>query len=62
MFKVYTLTHSIPLISPKTCEGAQYEFHIIEIRPGGTAEYDIHSNEDHAFFCLSGRAKGKSWG
>jgi mannose-6-phosphate isomerase-like protein (cupin superfamily) len=55
----HTLTHSFPLISPKTCEGAQYEFHITEIRPGGTAEDDIHPNEDHAFFCLSGRAKAK---
>jgi mannose-6-phosphate isomerase-like protein (cupin superfamily) len=52
----HTLTHSFPLISPKTCEGAQYEFHITEIGPGGTAEDDVHPNEDHAFFCISGRA------
>ena len=52
----HTLTHSFPLISPKTCEGAQYELHITEIRPGGTAEDDLHLNEDHAFFCISGRA------
>jgi mannose-6-phosphate isomerase-like protein (cupin superfamily) len=47
------------LISPKTCEGAQYEFHITEIRSGGTAQDDVHPNEDHAFFCISGRAKAK---
>jgi mannose-6-phosphate isomerase-like protein (cupin superfamily) len=55
----HTLTHSFPLISPKTCPGAQYEFHITEIRPGGTAEDDVHPNEDHAFYCISGRAMAK---
>ena len=58
----HTLTNSFPLISPKTCEGAQYEFHITEIRAGGTAEDDIHPNEDHAFFCISGRAMAKVGG
>lgn len=52
----HTLTNSFPLISPKTCEGAQYEFHITEIRAGGTAEDDLHVNEDHGFYCISGRA------
>ncbi|HUL29879.1 MAG TPA: cupin domain-containing protein, partial [Thermodesulfobacteriota bacterium] len=31
-------------------------FHITEIRPGGTADEDIHPIEDHAFYCISGRA------
>ena len=55
----HTLTHSFPLISPKTCPGAQYELHLTEIRSGGTAEDDVHPNEDHAFFCVSGRAMAK---
>jgi len=55
----HTLTNSFPLISPKTCEGAQYEFHITEIRAGGTAQDDVHPNEDHCFFCISGRASAK---
>lgn len=55
----HTLTHSFPLISPKTVPGAQYELHLTEIRSGGTAEDDVHPNEDHAFFCVSGRAMAK---
>jgi mannose-6-phosphate isomerase-like protein (cupin superfamily) len=55
----HTLTNSFPLINPKTCPGAQYELHVTEIRPGGTADDDIHVNEDHAFFCISGRAMAK---
>ncbi len=55
----HTLTNSFPLISPKSCPGAQCEFHITEIRPGGTADDDVHANEDHAFFCISGRATAK---
>ncbi len=55
----HTLTNSFPLISPKTCEGANFEFHITEIRPGGIAGDDLHLNEDHGFFCISGRAIAK---
>src|SRR4030042_3903086 len=55
----HPLTNAFPLISPKTCEGAQYELHITEIRAGGTAQDDLHPDEDHAFFCISGRAMAK---
>lgn len=54
----HTKTHSFPLISPKSC-GAQFEFHVTEIHAGGTAEDDVHANEDHGFFCISGRAMAK---
>ena len=52
-------TNSFPLISPKSCPGAQCEFHVTEIRAGGVAEDDVHPEEDHAFFCISGRALAK---
>jgi mannose-6-phosphate isomerase-like protein (cupin superfamily) len=52
----HTLTYSFPLIGPKTCKGAAFEFHITEIRPGGTADDDLHVDEDHGFYCLSGSA------
>jgi len=55
----HSLTNSFPLIGPKTCEGAQYEFHITEIKPGGTADDDTHALEDHGFFCISGRAMAR---
>ncbi len=50
--------HSFPLISPKSC-GAQFEFHVTEIHSGGVAEDDLHQNEDHGFYCISGRAMAK---
>ncbi len=53
-------THAYPLINPKTCPGAQLEFHITEIRAGGgRALDDVHPNEDHVFYVLSGRATAR---
>jgi mannose-6-phosphate isomerase-like protein (cupin superfamily) len=50
-------THAYPLVNPKICPGAQLEFHMTEIRAGGgRALDDVHPNEDHAFYVLSGRA------
>ena len=54
----HTQTNSFPLISPKSC-GANFEFHVTEIRAGGTAQDDVHANEEHGFFCISGRALAK---
>ena len=54
----HSQTTSFPLISPKSC-GANFEFHVTEIRPGGTADDDVHANEEHGFFCISGRALAK---
>ncbi len=54
----HTQTNSFPLISPKSC-GANFEFHITEIRTGGTAQDDVHGNEEHGFYCISGRALAK---
>jgi len=54
----HKLTHSFPLISPKSC-GSQFEFHITEIHSGGAAEDDTHAAEEHGFYCISGRAVGK---
>ena len=51
----HTQTNSFPLISPKSC-GANFEFHITEIKAGGTAQDDVHANEEHGFYCISGRA------
>ena len=49
-------THSFPLVNPKTCPGAQFEFGITEFRPGvGRALDDLHPNEDHVFYVLSGK-------
>ena len=46
-----------PLVNPQTCPGAQLECHQGEFRPeGGRAFDDVHANEDHVFYVLSGRA------
>jgi mannose-6-phosphate isomerase-like protein (cupin superfamily) len=55
----HQVTRGWPLINPKTCPGAQLEFHITEIQPEGAALDDVHENEDHVFFVISGRAKAK---
>ncbi len=55
----HTVTRGWPLVNPKTCPGAQLEFHITEIQPEGAALDDVHDNEDHVFYVLSGRAKAK---
>jgi mannose-6-phosphate isomerase-like protein (cupin superfamily) len=52
-------TRGWPLVNPKTCPGSQLEFHITEIQPEGGALDDVHENEDHVFYVLSGRAKAK---
>lgn len=52
-------THAYPLVNPKTCPGTQLEFHITEIRHDGCAVDDLHDNEDHVFYVLSGRAEAK---
>jgi mannose-6-phosphate isomerase-like protein (cupin superfamily) len=53
-------TTSYPLINPKTCPGAQLEFHITEIHAGkGRALDDVHENEDHVFYVLSGHAAAR---
>ncbi len=52
-------TRGWPLVNPKSCPGAQLEFHITEIQPEGAALDDVHENEDHVFFVLSGRAAAK---
>lgn len=49
-------TRGWPLVNPKSCPGAQLEFHVTEIMPDGAALDDVHDNEDHVFFVLSGRA------
>ena len=55
----HEVTRGWPLVNPKTCPGAQLEFHITEIQPEGGALDDVHENEDHVFFVISGRAKAK---
>ena len=52
-------TRGWPLVNPKACPGAQLEFHITEIQPEGGALDDVHADEDHVFYVLSGRAKAK---
>lgn len=52
-------TFAYPLVNPKTCPGAQVEFHVTEIAKDGAALDDVHANEDHVFYVLSGRAKAK---
>jgi quercetin dioxygenase-like cupin family protein len=50
----------VPMVSPKTCPGAQIEFYVGEFEPGtGRAVDHIHANEDHVFYILSGRATSK---
>ncbi|MGD0997584.1 MAG: cupin domain-containing protein [Thermoleophilia bacterium] len=55
----HEVTRGWPLINPKTCPGAQLEFHITEIQPEGAALDDVHEKEDHVFYVLSGRAMAK---
>ena len=55
----HEVTRGWPLVNPKTCPGAQLEFHITEIQPEGAALDDVHEKEDHVFYVLSGRAKAK---
>ena len=55
----HEVTRGWPLVNPKTCPGAQLEFHITEIQPEGGALDDVHEKEDHVFYVLSGRAKAK---
>jgi mannose-6-phosphate isomerase-like protein (cupin superfamily) len=55
----HEVTRGWPLINPKSCPGAQLEFHVTEIQPEGGALDDVHENEDHVFFVISGRAKAK---
>jgi mannose-6-phosphate isomerase-like protein (cupin superfamily) len=55
----HEVTRGWPLVNPKTCPGAQLEFHITEIQPEGGALDDVHENEDHVFYVLSGRAMAK---
>ena len=55
----HKMTRGWPLVNPKSCPGAQLEFHITEIQPEGGALDDVHENEDHVFYVLSGRAKAK---
>jgi mannose-6-phosphate isomerase-like protein (cupin superfamily) len=52
-------TRGWPLVNPKSCPGAQLEFHITEIQPDGAALDDVHENEDHVFFVISGHAMAK---
>jgi mannose-6-phosphate isomerase-like protein (cupin superfamily) len=49
-------TRGWPLVNPKSCPGAQLEFHVTEIMPDGAALEDLHPDEDHVFYVLSGRA------
>ncbi len=55
----HEVTRGWPLVNPKSCPGAQLEFHITEIQPEGGALDDVHEAEDHVFYVLSGRAKAK---
>jgi mannose-6-phosphate isomerase-like protein (cupin superfamily) len=55
----HEVTRGWPLVNPKSCPGAQLEFHVTEIQPEGVALDDVHENEDHVFFVLSGRAMAK---
>ena len=52
-------TRGWPLVNPKSCPGAQLEFHITEIQPEGGALDDLHEKEDHVFYVLSGCAMAK---
>ncbi len=52
-------TRGWPLVNPKSCPGAQLEFHITEIMPDGAALDDVHDAEDHVFYVLNGRARAK---
>jgi mannose-6-phosphate isomerase-like protein (cupin superfamily) len=52
-------TRGWPLVNPKSCPGAQLEFHVTEIMPDGAALDDVHEEEDHVFYVLSGRARAQ---
>ena len=52
-------TIAYPLVNPKACPGAQMEFHITEISKDGCATVDVHPEEDHVFYIISGRATAK---
>ena len=52
-------TRGWPLVNPKSCPGAQLEFHVTEIQPEGGALDDVHPDEDHVFYVLSGRASAQ---
>lgn len=47
-------TSSYPLVTPKNGGSDSIEYYITEIRPGGAALKDVHENEDHVYFFLSG--------
>jgi len=55
----HEVTRGWPLVNPKSCPGAQLEFHVTEIQPEGGALDDVHEKEDHVFYVLSGRAMAK---
>ena len=55
----HVATRGWPLVNPKSCPGAQLEFHVTEIQSEGAALDDVHEKEDHVFYVLSGRAKAK---
>ncbi|MDK2985997.1 MAG: hypothetical protein PWQ96_1640 [Clostridia bacterium] len=46
---------SYPLVTPKNGGSDSIEYFITEIRPGGAALKDVHENEDHVYFFLSGK-------
>jgi mannose-6-phosphate isomerase-like protein (cupin superfamily) len=52
-------TRGWPLVNPKSCPGAQLEFHVTEIMPDGAALDDVHLAEDHVFYVLNGRATAR---
>ena len=52
-------TRGWPLVNPKSCPGAQLELHVTEIQPEGGALDDVHPDEDHVFYVLSGRASAQ---
>ena len=47
-----------PMVNAKSCPGAQCEFGITELHPLiGRALDDVHAEEDHVFYVLTGRAE-----
>ena len=55
----HELTRGWPLVNPRACPGAQLEFHVTEIQPEGAALDDVHPDEDHVFYVLSGNARAQ---
>lgn len=48
---------SYRMITPDTCPGASLKFFISEIaNVGGKVLPEVHANDDHVFYVLSGRA------